>query len=89
MTSVETIKEAISLTEKRLSDIPDFDIYHSVINQLHYLLSVADGSDKDKSKLDKIIIGHYAVREFEESDHELSSILKKCQNIPFKLDMEG
>jgi len=88
MNSDEVLREAILLVEKRFKDVPSFDIYQSILKQLHYLLSVVNGTETDKSKLDKIIVGHFAVREFEESDPELSKILKKCQNIAFKLDME-
>lgn len=88
MKSDEILREAISLVEKRLKDVPSFDIYQSTLKQLQYLLSVVDGTETDKSKLDKIIVGHFAVREFEESDVELSKILKKCQNIAFKLEIE-
>lgn len=49
---------------------------------------MVDGSESDRGKLDKIIIGHFAVREFEKSDPELSNILKKCQKIAFRLSME-
>ncbi|MBU3069843.1 hypothetical protein KOI40_08420 [Aestuariicella sp. G3-2] len=86
--SIININEGISLIEKRLKDITDFETYQSSLKQLHYLLSVLDGSEPDKSKLDKIIVGHFAVHEFEESDPELSKALKKCQNIAFKLEME-
>ncbi|MDN3409219.1 MULTISPECIES: immunity protein Tsi6 family protein [Pseudoalteromonas] len=85
---METIEEGISLTEKRLKNIPDFDIYKSILKQLHYLQMILNGSEPDRSKLEKIILGHFAVREFEESDLEFSEILKKCQNIAFKLSME-
>lgn len=88
MTPIEIVRKGISLTEKRLKDIPDFDIYQSIIKQLQYLLSIIDGSELDRSKLDKIIVGHFAVREFEESDPELAVILKKCQSIAFKLSLE-
>ncbi|MGE6461870.1 MULTISPECIES: immunity protein Tsi6 family protein [Pseudoalteromonas] len=88
MSRLETIEEGISLTEKRLKNIPDFDIYKSILKQLHYLQMILNGSEPDRSKLEKIILGHFAVREFEESDPEFSEILKKCQNIAFKLSME-
>ena len=88
MSRLETIQEGISLTEKRLKNIPDFDIYKSILKQLHYLQMILNGSEPDRSKLEKIILGHFAVREFEESDLEFSEILKKCQNIAFKLSME-
>lgn len=88
MTSQETICEAISITKKRIKDIPDFEIYQSVLKQLRYLLSIVDKTESDRSRLDKIILGHFAAREFEESDPELSKALKRCQNIAFKLEME-
>ena len=31
MSRLETIEEGISLTEKRLKNIPDFDIYKSIL----------------------------------------------------------
>lgn len=84
----ELLNQAISIVNKRLSILPDFEIYQSSLKQLEYILSIVQGVEKDKSLLDKIIIGHFAVREFEETDPELSKILKKCQSIALKLEME-
>ncbi|ABC30501.1 conserved hypothetical protein [Hahella chejuensis KCTC 2396] len=89
MNKKETLCEAIAINEERLKLTPDFEIYHSIARQLNYLLAIVDGKEKDESKLDKIILGHFAVREFEESDPELSQILKKCQNIAFDLELES
>ncbi|MDG9670412.1 immunity protein Tsi6 family protein [Hahella sp. CR1] len=89
MNKKETLCKAIAINEERLKQIPDFEIYHSIARQLNYLLTIIDGMEKDKSKLDKIILGHFAVREFEESDPELSHFLKKCQNVAFDLELES
>ncbi|WP_346839622.1 immunity protein Tsi6 family protein [Microbulbifer sp. SAOS-129_SWC] len=88
MDNIKIVNDAITLTESRLRDIPDFGIYKSVLRQLSYLLLVLEGGD-DNGMLDKVIVGHYAVHEFEESDPELASLLKKCQNIAFKLNQSG
>jgi len=87
MNSNEVLLKAISLNEERFRKVPSFDIYTSTLKQIHCLLSIVDGPETDKSKLDKIIVGYFAVREFGESGPELSEVLKKCQNIAFKLEM--
>lgn len=81
MTKIETVKKANAILEKRIHKFPEFAIYRSVEKQLAYLLNVLNGQEKDLTKLDKIIVGLYAVREFEESDPELSDVLIDCQNI--------
>ena len=88
LTVFENIHYLIRRKDSYLKNIPDFDIYKSILKQLHYLQMILNGSEPDRSKLEKIILGHFAVREFEESDLEFSEILKKCQNIAFKLSME-
>jgi Tsi6 len=40
-----------------------------------------EGKEKDKNRLKEINLGLYGVREFEESDPELSRILKELQYI--------
>ena len=42
------------------------------------------GNEKDRSRLKNIIVGHFAVREFEESDPELAEALNAAQAIAFK-----
>jgi hypothetical protein len=83
---IKTIDSAIEIINNRIANIPEFEIYQSTLKQLTYLSSILNGTEEDMSNLDKIIVGHYAVREFEESDPELASALKKCQSIAFKLD---
>ena len=80
MSSIDTINKAIQLTKERVSMAPDFAIFDSVLNQLNYLKAVIEGR-VDRSRLNKIIVGHYAVHEFEETDPEYSRALKDCQNI--------
>jgi len=48
------------------------------------LLSVLRGNEKDRSRLKNIIVGHFAVREFEESDPDLAEALNAAQAIAFK-----
>lgn len=69
---------------ERISMAPDFAIFHSILNQLHYLAAVV-ANREDLSKLSKIVVGHYAVREFEETDPEYARALKDCQNIAYLL----
>ncbi|MBU6955617.1 immunity protein Tsi6 family protein [Hahella sp. HN01] len=63
MNKKETLYEAIAINEERLKLTPDHEIYHSIARQLNYLITIISGKEKDKSKLDKIILGHFAVRE--------------------------
>lgn len=84
MTAVETVEEALALARVRLQQAPGFDIFASTVNQLEYLLAVLRGDEKDRSRLKDIIVGHFAVREFEESDPELAAALKAAQSIAFR-----
>jgi hypothetical protein len=83
MTSIETVEEALALARSRLSEAPGFQIFSSTVAQLEYLLSVLRGDEKDRSQLKSIIVGHFAVREFAESDPELAEALKAAQNIAY------
>jgi hypothetical protein len=85
MNNIEVVENAIALVKVRMQAIPEFDLYKSILSQLEYLLSVLTGIQPDRSRLVKIIVGHYAVHEFEETDPELSKALKKCQKIVFDM----
>jgi len=85
MTAIDTVKKAKKLAEERFKAAPSFEIFDSVLKQLIYLLNVLEKKENDKTKLKKIIVGHYAVHEFEESDPEFSRCLKECQNIAISL----
>lgn len=80
------VNEALDLARKRLNEIPSFQIYTSCIAQLDYLLSVLNGdSPIDRPKLRTIMIGHYGLREFEETDPHFSKLLKDAQLIASKM----
>lgn len=79
MKNSELFKRALLETEQRLRIFPDFQLLVSVKNQLNYLIQLSDGMEADRAQLSTIIIGHYAAREFEESDPEYASLLRKCQ----------
>lgn len=84
MTVIEEIKNALTLAKVRLGGAPGFELFISTVAQLEYLLSVMTGEEKDRSRLKDIIVGHFAVREFEESDPEFAQALKAAQFIASK-----
>jgi predicted nucleic acid-binding protein len=84
MTAIETVEKALTLAHARLSEAPGFQIFASTVTQLEYLLSVLRGDEKDRSRLKSIIVGHFAVREFAESDPELAEALNAAQSIAFQ-----
>lgn len=84
MTSIETVEAALEIARSRLHSAPEFEIFSSTVAQLEYLLSVLQGREEDRSRLKDIIVGHFAVREFEESDPDLANVLNAAQAIAFK-----
>lgn len=80
MSALDLIKEAIAETDERLKITPDYLILVGIKNQLIYLLNVLEGIESNRSMLSKIILGIYAIREFEESDPYYSKLLQRCQN---------
>ena len=84
MTAIETVERALALAHDRLNVAPGFELFVSTVAQLEYLLSVLRGDEKDRSRLKNIIVGHFAVREFQESDPELAEVLNAAQAIAFK-----
>jgi hypothetical protein len=85
MTAIDTIQRALEIIRKRLIAAPTFDFFISTEIQLTYLLSLLTGEESDRSRLKNIIVGHFAVREFEESDPELAEALVAAQNIASKM----
>lgn len=75
MTPVDFIDKAIVATQDRYRKMPGFEVYVSVLNQLNYIKAVLEGREKDKSKLHQLTLGSIAVKEFEESDPDLSRAL--------------
>lgn len=78
---IDAIKTARKIIDERLKVAPNFDLFNSIHQQIIYIEDVVNGNQTDKSKLSKINVGLYAVREFDESDPELSTALKKIQYI--------
>ena len=85
MSAKVIIDKALDLARNRLKSAPDFDVYQSIVSQLEYLEALLNGAETDKSKLKNIIVGHYGVREFEESDPEFSDALTGAQEIASKM----
>lgn len=82
MSSKDTLNTAIEMTGERLKVAPDFPMFDSILNQLRYLKAVIEGNE-DRSKLNTIVVGHYAVHEFEETDPDYATELKRCQNMAY------
>lgn len=81
MDAIDTVDNALELARSRLSEAPGFQIYASTVAQLEYLAAVLRGEENDRVRLRDIIVGHFAVREFKESDPELADALIAVQNI--------
>ncbi|MCW8932607.1 MAG: immunity protein Tsi6 family protein [Gammaproteobacteria bacterium] len=85
MNKFKLINSAKKLISKRLNQSNEFEIYHSIDAQLNYLSELLENKISDRTKLKEINVGLYAIREFEESDPELSSVLKKIQFITIQM----
>ncbi len=81
MNTINIINEAIKTSKARLKVAPDFPIFQSIDAQLVYMEKLITGKINDKSKLNQINVGLYAVKELEGSDSEFADILKKVQYI--------
>ena len=80
MNPIELINKARrQLTElgPECANAPPFE---SIRNQLDYLLALAEGTTRDRSKLARIIIGVQAVREVEPVNQELAVSLHEIQS---------
>lgn len=84
MSPIEAVEKALALARDRLGAAPEFEVFASSVAQLEYLLAVLRRQTPDRSRLKEIIVGHFAVREFAESDPELAAALLAAQNIAFK-----
>jgi hypothetical protein len=85
MDASATVEVALNLARRRLTEVPSFATYSSIVTQLEYLAAVLDGKEQDRAKLKDIMIGHYGAREFEESDPELARALKDAQLVATKM----
>lgn len=86
MKSVARVEEALKVARDRSSEMPEYAIYASCVAQLEYLLATLKGNvPMDRPKIRSIMVGHYGVREFEESDPEFSEVLKEAQYIALQI----
>ncbi|URX62095.1 hypothetical protein KR767_18925 [Luteibacter anthropi] len=85
MNSLETVMNALNLAKARMTEVPSFSIYQSIVAQLEYVADVLRGVEMDRGRLRDVMIGHYGAREFEESDPEFASALKDAQLIATKM----
>ena len=78
---LERLSEVRAIAEARQRAMPDYEVYGSICRQLDYLSAVASGQELDRLRLREIIVGVYAIREFDGSDPELAIALKDAQFI--------
>jgi hypothetical protein len=75
MTPIETIDKALAYSTKLSASYPNFQPLESVKAQLRYLKGILNGTIEDRSRLQEIIIGIYAAKEFEERDIAFADLL--------------
>ena len=86
MKPIEIVKQALATANHRLAVAPSFVIYQSIRNQLKYLLGVLKGTELDRSRLNQLNFGLYAVKEFEDSDPEFGQVLHQASRIAAQLE---
>lgn len=84
MTAIDEIENALTLARVRLDGAPTFELFMSTVAQLEYLLSVIKGDEKDRSRLKDIIVGHFAIREFD-GDPDFAQALNAAQFIASRM----
>jgi hypothetical protein len=76
MVPVEYIDQAMLLVDDRLAQFPGFEVLLSTQRQLFYVRAVLLDRSLDRADLHRLDFGAIAVREFDETDPELSRALK-------------
>lgn len=76
MAPVEYINKAILLVNNRLAQFPEFEVLLSTQKQLFYVRSILLDRSLDRADLHRLDFGAIAVKEFDETDPELSRALK-------------
>jgi hypothetical protein len=74
-TPLEYVDKALAITMDRRDSCPQLPVYTSLINQLMYVRSVFDGTERDKSRLHDLTLGIIGAKEFEDTDAELARAL--------------
>lgn len=75
MEPIKAVEIALALASARLAETPSFGLYQSIHAQLTCLLSVLNGSERNRGLLKEINFGVYAAKEFEASDPEFAKAL--------------
>ncbi|GLO63236.1 hypothetical protein MACH09_37440 [Vibrio sp. MACH09] len=82
---ISTIEEALSACQKRAKKSPNFSLLISIERQIVYVRAIVEGSEKDKSRLNELTLGVYAVREFFDTDREFAELLVDVNDIANRL----
>ena len=81
MNASDYIQRAINVVSQRISRNPEYPIYLSCEKQLHYIKSIVDKTETDKSRLKDLTIGMYSAKEFDDTDPELAKVLGEAYYI--------
>lgn len=79
--SQNILHKALEECRKKLDEMPQFQPLLSIESQLLYLLGLVNKSNADMSRLDEIIVGVYAAKEFEDRDMDFANILYEVEEI--------
>jgi hypothetical protein len=82
---LQTLMSALSQCNHKLVTNSQFQPLISIRAQLEYLIALIQGRITDRPKLDKIIIGIYAAREFESIDMDFANLLYEVEGVVTKL----
>ncbi|SKB47336.1 immunity protein Tsi6 family protein [Dyadobacter psychrophilus] len=77
----EIIQHAINLCISRRLVEPESTILISIEAQLDFLKAIISGKLSDNGGLNNIIVGQYALREFEPGDMEFANVLYEVEEI--------
>jgi hypothetical protein len=80
----EVVKKALELCNVRIKSNSRVALpwmLDSIRAQLEWLVSFFEGRNNEREKLRKLVFGHYAARELDESDTEFISALAKAHYV--------
>jgi Tsi6 len=78
---LQILKTALAECEKKISQTPNFQPLLSIEKQIQYLIDLTENKTHDHSRLKDIMIGVYAVREFEDRDMEFANLLYEVEEV--------
>jgi hypothetical protein len=74
------VAQGLAIVEKRTAVNAGAGLYGSVAAQLRWIQdALAATQPPDQERLDSLLLGHYAAREFEMTDPELADVLFEVQ----------